>query len=207
MGRVRHFGTRSQGAIRIGGANPADTETITIGNKVFEWDNNAAVTAGRVLVTIGGSVAASITNLIAAINANKPTPGVTAFADPIDALVVRLEADAPGPLGNHALAETMGDAANIVSAAAMTGGENGGTQSIHRGEYTVTAMDVTAGSVLISTGLTSPRFLQVDVFDSNGVQKGALTTRWSINGTRILGDADGATNMVAGDRVEWQVYE
>lgn len=50
----------------------SDTQTYTINDgtntRIFELDNNAAVTAGRSLVTIGGSASVTATNLAAAIN-------------------------------------------------------------------------------------------------------------------------------------------
>ena len=49
-------------------ANPADGETVIIDGVTFEFDNNAAITAGRTSVTIGGSLAATITALFAAAN-------------------------------------------------------------------------------------------------------------------------------------------
>jgi len=172
----------------------------------YEFDNNAVVTAGRIAVTIGATPALTAAALIAAINANKPTPAVTAYVDPIDTSTVRLSADNRGAGGNHALAETMAGAGNDASAAAMTGGENGGTQTQHRGEYVVTALDVAAGSCMIETGLTSPRFRQVDAYSATGLQKG-LTTLSTIDGTRIKLDFDGATNPVAGDIISWSAWE
>lgn len=51
--------------------NPADTNTITISDgavsKTYEFDNNATITGGNILVTIGASATASVLNLIAAI--------------------------------------------------------------------------------------------------------------------------------------------
>lgn len=215
MGRVKFLGGRSIGAIRIA-LNPADGEHVTIGpvpavggvtGKRYEFDNNAAVTAGNIPVTIGGSAAASAIALRNAINANKPTPvGVTATLDPIDPLTIRLQADAPGAAGNLALAETMAGAGNEVSGAVMTGGENGGNQTLHRGEYVVTAIDVAAGNILIHTGLQGPRFLQIDVIDTADKPK-YITSITKFDGPNIQIDFDGATNPAAGDKVSWGAYE
>lgn len=58
-----------------GGAQPADGNTIVIGDgtvsKTFEFDSNSAFGAGNIGVTIGGTAAATMTNLITAIN-NSP---------------------------------------------------------------------------------------------------------------------------------------
>lgn len=55
-------------------ANPADTNTIVIGDGAtsvtFEFDSNASVTGGNVAVTIGTKLIDTIDNLLAAINAN-----------------------------------------------------------------------------------------------------------------------------------------
>lgn len=69
---------------------PSDAETVTIPAysaggrtflaKVFEFDNNAAVTAGNVTVTIGASAAATCDALAAAINAQTEC-GFTATSD------------------------------------------------------------------------------------------------------------------------------
>ena len=49
-------------------ANPTDGQTVIIDGVTFEFDNNSAITAGRTSVTIGGSLAATITALFAAAN-------------------------------------------------------------------------------------------------------------------------------------------
>jgi hypothetical protein len=207
MARVRYLGGIAQGAVRIGDhANLADGETIEIGDKTYEWDNNASVGAGNVTVTIGADAAGDIVNLRNAINANKPSVPVTAAVDPIDTAVCRINADAQGSAGNLALATDMADADNIISGAAMTGGENAGTQTVGRGAYTVTALDVAAGSILIPTGLATPRFFQLDARSSTGLEK-AITSLSVIDGGDIKVDFDGATNPVAGDVIYWDAWE
>lgn len=76
---VIDFGAPTAGAAAVGQilnetAVPADGDTIKLtdyrGKSVtFEFDSGGQVTSGNVLVTIGGSIAATRTNLIAAINA------------------------------------------------------------------------------------------------------------------------------------------
>lgn len=69
--QVDGFGYET-GSFDLTATNPTDGEFVTVNDGVdslsFEFDNNAAVTAGRISVTIGGSAAASATNLAAAIN-------------------------------------------------------------------------------------------------------------------------------------------
>ncbi len=52
--------------------SPADGDTVTIGDgttsAVFEFDNDATITGGHVSVTIGGTPAITLSNLISAIN-------------------------------------------------------------------------------------------------------------------------------------------
>ncbi len=210
MGRQKFEGVKSQAAIRLS-AQPADGNTITITPsgpgaipRTYEFDNNAAVTPGNILVTIGVSVAATMTNLIAAINANKPTPSVIAYADPLNTDVARLEGEFVGAAGNHAIANV---GANItLSGAAFTGGEDPSNQVESRGEYVVTALDVTAGCCMISTGVGSPRFPQVECRTATGLLKG-LTSLITIDNSRIKLDFDGATNPAAGDKLAWSVWE
>lgn len=209
MARYRFFGGRAQGSIQIGNnAGLLDTETITIGDKTYEWDNNASITPGNVSVTIGGSAAASIVNLRDAINANKPSTPVTAEIHPLDPGTLLIFADGRGAAGNLAFTETMADAANTISGAGnLVGGENAGNQTLHRGQYTVEQNDVDAGGALIETGIPmTPRFVQVDVITSAGAAK-YITDLVTIVGVRVQIDIDGATNIAAGDVVNWVVWE
>lgn len=204
MGKQRFLGLKAQGLIKFASNTLLDTETITIGNKVYEWDNNAAVTAGRVLVTIGGSATLSAAALLAAINANKPTPPVTAVLDAKTATIVRLVADARGIAGNMTVSETVADAGITVTS--LIGGEAGGTQTEARGEYVVLDEDVVADNIDIATGLTSPRFEQVEVVDSTGLTK-AHTALVTVSGGFIRINFAGATDLVAGDKVRWSCWE
>lgn len=66
-------GPASFGIVTIG-TNPADADTLTLGDgvnqSVFEFDSGGGVTAGRVPVTIGGTTTVTMTNLKAAILAS-----------------------------------------------------------------------------------------------------------------------------------------
>jgi hypothetical protein len=173
--------------------------------KIYEFDNNATVGAGNITVTIGGSAAATITALIDAINNNPPTPvAIPAAVDPVNAETARLQGAFNGAAGNLALVKS---GANIeISGAAMTGGEGSGNQTLHRGEYVVTALDVLAGNVMIETGLQGPRIESIDVIDTVDVTK-YVTSKIKILGTALQIDFDGATNPAAGDRIVWGAYE
>ena len=89
----------------------------------------------------------------------------------------------------------------------MTGGENAGSQTVHRGEYTVTAIDVLATNIVIPTGLTTPRYVEADVRDANGVFKGDITGQLTVVNGEIHHGFEGATDVVATDRIIWQAWE
>lgn len=207
MGRVRFFGIKSNGAIHLANNVLVDGETVTIGDRVYEWDDNASVTAPNILVTIGGSAAASAANLIAAINANKPTVPITATVDPVSTVTIRLAGDAQGAAGNLALAETVVDAGLTLSGALMTDGENAGSQTVHRGEYIITAIDVLAANAVIPTGLTTPRHVEADLRDTNGVFREDITGQLTVVSGEIHHGFEGVTDLVAGDRIIWQAWE
>lgn len=214
MARVRFLGGTATGAVRIGdNVNLNDAEVISIGNvspggggQTYEWDSGGGVTAGNVAVVIGGSGAGSIVNLRDAINATPPVPGVTAFIDPNDTAVLRIEADDNGVLGNLAFVETMADADNTISGATLLDGENSLNQVVFRGTHIVTAEDVLAANIMISTGATTPRFRQVEVYSSTGLKK-AVTSLITVSGTRLRLAFAGGTNPIAGDEVNWLVFE
>ncbi len=207
MSRVRYFGNHAQGAVRIGDISKVvDGKTLTIGSKVYEFDNDAAVTEGNVLVDIKGTEALQITELIAKVNANKPSVPVTASVDPVDTKTMRLVADAPGDAGNIALSNDVADASFAVSAATLLGGENAGTQTVARGKYAVTAVDVSSTSIAIETGLVSPRFATIESYTSIGAKK-TSTGLLTVSGTKLLVDFTGGTDHAAGDLIVWSAWE
>lgn len=108
---------------------PADGETIQLNDGVnpavtFEFDNNSSVTQTATLrqVVIGGSTAATVTNLINAIN-SAPTLAIT--ASPGVGTQVLVVNDATGTAGNQAIV----DAASNLTVTGMSGGANAGTVS------------------------------------------------------------------------------
>ncbi|MCE5281953.1 MAG: hypothetical protein LLG93_07600 [Deltaproteobacteria bacterium] len=208
---IQHFGSKAQGAVRVGSnAGLADGELVVIGDKTFEWDNNAAVTPGNILVTIGGSEAASITNLIAALTANPPSVPVEAHVDAIDNKVARLVATARGALSNVVFTTTMANPANIIAPTGgnLAGGSNPGRRTIARGSHVVTALDVAAGACSIETSLqNAPTAIQVEVRSAAGLLK-AVTSLVTVDAQkRIIVDFDGATNPVAGDVIQYLALE
>ena len=204
MSRLKYFGRPAQGAIRFGTNTLVNGDTITIGGRVYEFRTSGSATPPNVQVNVGGSAALTAVALRDAINANKPTIGVTATIDPVDTAVVRLKADVAGAAGNLALAEAVADAGIIVSGANLTQGQNGSARNYHFGTYVVTALDVLATNVVIETGLPAAvEFAQLHIKSATGLFKGTLTGLITKSGAQIRHDFAGATDLVAGDLIEW----
>lgn len=210
MGRWKFFGGKAVGAVRIGDfANLLDGEQIILGDKVFEFDDDASVDAGAVPVEIETDAPTTIANLIAAINANKPSKPCTAVVDPKDTAVARIYSDNRGVAGEIAFEADFSDAGNIIAAVddKLQYGENGGNELLHKGKYVVTALDVLADNLMIETGLPSaPEDIMVQVRTAAGVLK-AVTVEWTVSGTKIRGNFAGATDPVEGDVVSWIAYQ
>lgn len=206
MGKERFLGQKAQGLIRIGGTTILDGETATIGGKVYEFDTPDGVAAGHVAVSIASGTAAGIAAaLIAAINANKPTPGITAVVDPLDTAKIRLIADARGTAGNMAISDTVADGPSLTHHD-LINGEAGGTQTEARGDYTVLADDLAGTkSVVVDTGLTSPRFVLAQVRRAGVLVAfdGALT----ISGSKLCWADAGSVHLAAGDVITWLCWE
>jgi len=207
MGKQRFLGLKAQGYVHFGGDTFVDGETIVVGNKTYELnDTEGDVVPGNVWVDRSTSTAVAIAPLfLAAVNANKPTPGVTAVVDPKSAVTIRLYADARGAAGNMDVSDTVADAPSCV-VGDLISGEAGGTQTEARGEYVVTAVDILADNIIIETGLTSPRFTQIEIRTTAGVIK-AATVEKTITGSKIRLNLAGATDPVAGDVIEWSAWE
>jgi hypothetical protein len=99
-------------------AQPTDTETVTIDDGaaaavVFEFDANATATGTSVL--IGATLAATVTNLIAAINADAFTVVAVLLAD---GLTVGLYNTVTGTAGNVTITEAGAD----ITVTGMAGG-------------------------------------------------------------------------------------
>lgn len=113
-----------QGVLTIGGVNLVDTETVTIGTKVYTFQ--ASLTDADGNVDIGGTVEASIDNLVAAINLSGGVAGTDyATSMSINTNVQAVKASATTMLISHktgqtdaAVATTDGitDAANVWGA-------------------------------------------------------------------------------------------
>lgn len=212
MGRVENDGVIAVAAARIQAhASLLDGETIILGSKTYEFnDTEGDIVAGRVwLNRSAGSNALVAAEIVAKIMANPPSIPVTAYIDPIDSTVVRIEADAEGERGNMAFETTMANPANVIAASVddeMSHGANAENKHDRRGSYLVTAIDVAAGSFAIPTGLQAPTCKQLECWSATGLKKNLTTLcTFDVDG-RILGNYDGATNPAEGDTINWMAW-
>lgn len=60
------------GSITFSGGQPADGDTVTIYNTVYEFDSNSDTSIGTIPVTIGATSTETASNLVTAINENNP---------------------------------------------------------------------------------------------------------------------------------------
>jgi hypothetical protein len=177
-------------------ANVADGETVVIGNDVFEFDNNATFTAGRIQVAIGGLTPAVATPaLVAAIN-NYSTHRLLAVQISVNEVLV-VSRDDNAACGALACSETMAGANNQWANATFYTGSNGGTNVNMMQARAANAQEVALGTAHFWFPFTVAS-VQVQVRTAAGVAKawdGAVT----INGQRVTLDNAGATDWAAGD--------
>jgi hypothetical protein len=214
MGRVTDAGNKSYGAVRIGDwANLNDGEKITISRtgegaleKVFEFDDDAAVADGSILVDLGADAEEAIENLKDAINAQLPSL-LFAYVDPVDVNTCRIEGLEAGDAGNLDFTHDMTDPQNIIAAIddALAGGAKAFNLGRAAGEYIVTALDVLAENVMIPLPFQAPVSPRVFVRSSADVPK-YISDKVKITSTRLQIEKNGATNLAEGDKVDWEVY-
>jgi hypothetical protein len=177
-------------------ANVADTETVTIGNDVFEFDNNSTFTAGRIQVVISGLTPTLATPaLVAAIN-NYSTHKLLAVQISVNEVLV-VSRDDTAACGALACAETMGGANNQWASATFYAGSNGGTNVNMMQARAANAQEVALGTAHFWFPFTVAA-VQAQIRTSAGVAKtwdGAVT----INGQRVTLDNAGASDWAAGD--------
>lgn len=217
-------------------AQPVTTDTIDIGADVYEFVTAAGAVAddANIAVEIGASAAATLTNLVAAINATYSPdqhPNITnvattapALANGTEAVVasedgtslVAMNADAAGGTilpGDQSivLAEAITDAADIWTAGNVDMNTLQGNAQIDR-KVALAAVTITAAMITndlrIDFDFTPTRFL-VQVQDSSGVSRGAGDDAYTISGNAIKvvfgGGAD--PDIQATDVLHVQAYE
>ncbi len=177
-------------------ANVADGETVTIGNDVFEFDNNATYTAGRIQVVIPGLTPAQATPaLVAAIN-NSSAHRLLAVQISVNEVLVVTRDDA-GTVGALACSETMAGANNQWANATLYAGGGPGTVQGMLQQRAANAQEVAIGSAHFWFPFTVAA-CQASVRTSAGVAKtwdGAV----AISGQRVTMDNAGASDWAAGD--------
>lgn len=218
MGRQRYFGNRAHGVIIIeetaAVADVVDGEVIVLGNKTFEFDDDASVTGSNILVDMSGSPTAQAVRatLLALINANKgtiPVSAVVGHTEPANTGVIILEADAEGDAGLIVFTTTMATgapASSIDGTGLLQGGENGSSQKEWRHCRAVEAEDVTAAGMQFDTGLDSPRFATAQFRTAAGAiiaWDGLLT----VVGREVRLDNSGSVDFAATDVVVVQCWE
>lgn len=209
MGEIVFPGNKSYGAVAIRAfGSLVNGDTITIGDKVYEFRTSGSPAPGHVGVTVGASDVLTITALIAAIIANPPSVAVDVYVDPVDAKVMRIEAHDHGTAGNMAFSASMTGATNTIDQTSgfLLGGEAGSLKHHDSGRYTVTQMDVDAANIMIPTKLQAPKILSIQTFDSSGKKK-ADTNDWTASSNRIKGSFTGGTDPVAGDVIAWSARD
>jgi len=181
-------------------ANPAAFETITIGTDVFEWNGVGA----NINVVIAGTLAGSIDNLIAAIEA-VPVTGVEVWRD---GNVLHLS-----PYDDDAEDYTMGGTLPTVAASqiadpwAFYTGKAGGGQ-------------VAYGSIAMTTALVARTFdVRVPFTPAGGLFQwlsatgvvlstiSATVTPLALGGGMRIDPTAGGVLPIAGDVLTWMMFE
>jgi hypothetical protein len=177
-------------------ANVADGETVTIGNDVFELDNNSTFTAGRIQVVIAGLTPTLATPaLVSAIN-NFSTHKLLAIQISVNEVLV-VSRDDTAACGALACAETMAGANNQWANATFYPGSNPGVNVNMMQSRAANAQEVSIGTAHFWFPFTVAA-VQAQVRTAAGVAKawdGAVT----ISGQRVTFDNTGATDWAAGD--------
>jgi len=124
---VSSFMVASQGTLTLGGAAPANDETMTVGAQVYTWKTTLTGAADE--IKIGATIDDSIDNFVYAINAGigagtlygtGTTANASVTAAKTSGTVATLTAKIAGTVGDAiATTETMVDAANVFNAATL----------------------------------------------------------------------------------------
>lgn len=150
-------------------ANPADGETITVEygtSLVYEFDNGGGVAPGNIAVTIGAGTAATVINLLAAIQFNQANVHPVLLTAAVDSL---------GIVGNSQAYTLSGEPLTLLGSASVAvynakaaAGEY--KQGVVGATYTIDANDAAVGSVIFGVGGLVESY-QVQVFTTTGKVK------------------------------------
>lgn len=101
-------------------ANVADTETVTVGVDVFEFDSNATFTAGRIPVDVSGGLTPTVASAAFVTKFNSSnTQNLRAYAPTVNEIVIASNDPAATAL---ACSETLGGTNNAFDNATMRDG-------------------------------------------------------------------------------------
>lgn len=185
---------------------PTDTNTVTIGSDVYEFEGAGS----NINVLKGVSAATARANLIAAIN-SEGTELVVADAPTTPATSVRIQpADRVGGTAqigagtSIAVSETLADAADVWNVANLNESGAPAYKKTATGKIVITAESL---ATLFTLELPfTPAVLQWAAFDTNEAPK-ATDCQCKINGDYLEFDFNaGSTDLSATDIVVWQAY-
>jgi hypothetical protein len=207
---ISSFAVAAQGLLTLGGAKPGNTETITIGTRVYTWKTTLTAAVDEIL--IGLNVDDCIDNLVAALNhtgveGTQYSTGtvintqVTATKDSGTAMT--LTAKVPGLAGSSiATTTTMADGANIFDSTTL-GVKTEGVDctavnadgQIVSDFNTLTALDITAAQ---GTG-TSVNFSADTPGAQNGSAGNVVSTETMAHGSFATGTFTGGSEATAAE--------
>jgi hypothetical protein len=124
---------------------PADADTLTINDIVFEFDNDSSVTGGNISVAIGVDLAATLLTLESLIESN------VSVAVVIDGSSLNLTANSIGPSGNYAMSTT----SSVITTNNMSGGSDSNWWTDSGFTTPATSLPTSIDDVIISSSATS----------------------------------------------------
>lgn len=178
-------------------SNVANTETVTIGEDVYEFYNDAGPTAGRIGVDVTGDLTPTnaTTKLVAAINASGTERVTAKKISNNEVLIFQDEAGLPV----LACAETLGGANNAWAAANTYGGRADGPRRISVQKRVPLAVEVALGNMHFQFDFPPKTvFIDVSVTATPGLAKDWLGT-YSIDGNLLTVNNGGGTDWAATD--------
>jgi len=191
LGTTRAFGARDLGLTCVGYFEltgvVADTQTVVINGRTYEYDTNAAIT-GDILVdvTADQTADAAITALVAAVNADAArTVNAVAWVGNTDVSAGCSFIGIAVNGTNVTLVETCVN--GVVGGTPAVGARNIGDRDVFWGGYTVTAADVTtwalaAGNSVPIAGVpttVAPLLVGLECFTAAGVVKSMATVAFT----------------------------
>lgn len=164
-----------------------DTETITIGTSVFEFDTNSSITAGNIKIDVSGGATASAAITAAVTAINGAAIGVTATA-----VTGGIVLSANSAL---ALSTTMAGTNNVVGAAAFYGGKASASAVPRQAKIArvPTATEVALGLIQVPVGFT-PNFVDIAVRTTSTGAKCAWDGAYAFASGILTIDNTGATD-------------